>query len=64
MSEADAVGEPSHHCLGLIAPELRISALELGELLDILATWVRSHRTARLAELVVEDIEALGREHM
>ena len=64
LAEAQAVGQPGHGGLGLVAAVLPELLLEVGEELDVLGARVLGHLGPGLVEGVVEDVEAPARQHV
>ena len=63
LAEAEAVGQPGHGRLGLVAAVLPELLLEVGEELDVLGRWDPCSIWVRaLFEGVVEDVEAPARQ--
>ncbi len=58
LAEAQAVGQPGHRGLGLVAAVLPELLLEVREQLDVLAAGILGHLATGLVEGVVEDVEA------
>ena len=58
VAQPQAVGQPGHDRLGLVAPVLPELFLEVGEELDVLGGGVLGHLGAGLTQGVVEYVEA------
>ncbi len=62
LAEAEAVGQPGHDRLGLVATVLPKLLLEVGEELDVLGAGILLHLGSGLVEGVVQHIEAPTRQ--
>ena len=62
LAQTEAVGQPGHHRLRLVAPVALELLLQIGEELDVLRRGVLGHRLACRAHRLVEHVEPAGRE--
>ncbi len=64
LAEPDPLGEPCDLAFEAVSPDGAVALLEVGEGGDGLGGGVQGHRGARLVQLLVEDVEATGGQHM